>query len=272
MNKHLIFRVDEIFSQLTASKRIFFSENTISETTAEKIYEELEQITYNIESEINTEKLNFQWIFNTKTPLQNKVGDISIIVRWKDKQGKSKCGYGALEAKKAQTNNNDKGKTLNAKERAKAVSYLENSKLIIKYLIYSKETFEIKKLDKNQVNIKAKCITIENLKKLDFSLGIRNFQKNSNTVGEQIVKRYMNGKDLYIPVDPPPENSNDEFDEIMNVLTELSEQTMGSVIFINYDGKNAFSNSYIREYGYEEIVKIATEDSLMIGEEYFMSR
>lgn len=63
MTKLLISRIDKVFSELTVSQRnIFFREDTISQSTSEEIFNELRKCSFMIESEINSKKLNFQWV------------------------------------------------------------------------------------------------------------------------------------------------------------------------------------------------------------------
>lgn len=188
-----------------------------------------------------------------------------MVVRWINEAGEAVCGYGALEAKKAQLGNEQMGRTLNATEKNKVEAYLKKRPFIVKYLIYSKDPFEVKKFEDEKITIKAKCLTIENLKELNYSLKVRELQDKSITVGQQIAGRYLQGKDLYIPTDPPPRKGKDELRKIIEKIKTLNEETEGSIIFINYNGRNAISEASFNDDGFKIFLESVSQDKYEEG-------
>ena len=202
--------------------------------------------------------------FNKKTAMQEKMGDLLILVLVENSKN-SIYGYGCLEAKKSETKI-DKNQFQKYKQN-------ENN-LLIKYLVYTGEKRKInsykyattRTLSLGQVDIDKAFIDEDSVK-----IG-------ENTFGSQIY-RYLNGKDLNIvkpPSDGPTSSTHDLSAEknLDLILKEVSQYGgLRTIQVVN----NCLADSTVRKtferFGYNEIKpkksisKKGRKQLIMIGHE-----
>lgn len=240
----LSFKIDEIFSKFIQPRRpgANYLENSISDYTSDSVYEFLSNFNQTIYGNFGSETIYFRWIFNRDKLLQQNLGDISVLISWEEKK-QTRYGGASLEAKVTVRKDDITARNLDEDEIKKIESH-ETSIIPVKYLIYSAEKFEDAEFESLCIPVRAKCVPIKKMKEVKFSLNPIHYKRKDEfcfSVGNQIVERYLNKKDIYIyPLEP--NNPDPDIKNIAKKFKELNQSQEGSILLISKCKTNLISN------------------------------
>jgi len=266
--QHFIFLFDKIFnSYIVKNNGNIFREDTITETAVDGIAELLGNEEYFEEFSLTGDSVSFQWVFNESTKLQEEVGDISVVVTW-EKDKKMFIGFASLEAKRNSKKGGKNKNKLYKKEREKCDKYSTRLKGVnwIKYLIYSKQTIKEVNINNDTVEIRAITVPISNVIDTKYCLKPNTYKnkKEVNTIGSQVIKRYMKGHDLLIPPSPPsknPENDRYNFNDIINAIKDEFGELPESIMLIDADSSLCYDDNELAQNDYYPVLKLARKDN-----------
>jgi hypothetical protein len=232
-NSQLSFLIDKMFSRIAVSKiGSKLLENTISENSADEIFDIINSCDKVIQSKINSDIIFFRWVFNTDASLQANLGDISVVVYWSEPDADVE-GHAQLEAKKTKQKLDLIYRKLDSGEQEKLPAH-EKSKIPVKYLLYSIDKFEEKTFNFQTIDIRAKCVLPDRIKE-PFVLDPKIFTtKDDYTVGYQITERYLQRKDLLtIKNGKKPKKLSDDEKALLDSIRKQNTDIKGSVLLIS---------------------------------------